>query len=630
MLTDIYDIQAYAKTLTKHAKTADGKSFQVLFKDGLKAPYTKVTPNTIEIGLPTPNDRMTERDVTMARWFMIHEISHHTEGHEIFNVMNENGLTNPEESPLAAVLNCFEDGRIEKSDAKKYQGDAKVFSNAMDIFANEQVTKFKKHGFPEDPEMQKMGACIVADLEARADWNYGAANNYHDYEEQLPPEGRAALKKLRDAGMIDVLRNLRSEQDTLDAAKKAYEIVWEDDPDKHIEEQKQKQQSKGDGKEGQDGEGKGQQGKGNKGQGKEQGGKKGEDSDGDSKDGERINELRESGKTVDYLELLNSKVPTEDTKASASGITLDYSNYLKGNHSTPAYEPTPLKDIRVVWFHKKKYSHKRLDEEIRNSEEHTSIKDQLDSVHKTHGIPGKGFGNKVRRHLQVLSQARYVGGHKSGRLHRKSAYKIGVPTVGNGEWNSRVFRQKHQQDMLDIAVCVLTDFSGSMYGSKVAHAIDSAMLLNKSIGTSLHIPLQLLTFTDYGRDAFIGVVKDFDERLPDEDIEKYMCQSGSFMSGNPDGDAILWAHRSLMQRKEKRKLLIVLSDGSPASSRPGDDMKFVCNVVKEIENEGVVEIVGLGIMDRNVKHIYSQNETIKKASELEHAVLNLVKKQIIK
>lgn len=619
MLTDIYDIQAYAETLTKHAKTEDGKNFVVKFSD-TSEPCTRVTKNTVEIILPTMNAEMSERDVALARWYMIHEIAHHTEGPEIFDIVNDNALTDPSKSPLAAVLSAFEDGRIEKSDASKYAGDSKVFSSALDILASEMVQKIKdKGGFPEDEKMQKLGACIVAELEARSDWNYGAANNYHALEELLPPLGKDALKKLREAGMVDVLRNLGDEYDALKAAKKAYEIVWEEDPEKHIEEQKQEQQQG-------EGEGEGD---------KEQEGKGGQESEdsggkGKGKDGERQNKLEKDGGTVDYLDLLNSKSPSTDTKASASGITLDYSNYMeKGWDMT--YQPTLLKNIRVAWFHKNKYSHKDMERDIKNATyEHKEIRDELDTVHRRHGKPGKGFGNKVRRHLQVLAQSRYVGGHKRGRLHRKNAYKIGVPQVGNGEWNTKVFRQKHQQDVLDVAVCVLTDFSGSMMGSKVAHAIDSAMLLNSSIGTSLHIPLQLLTFTERGANAFIGVVKDFDERVSETEVEDSMCKSGTYMSGNPDGDAVMWAYKSLKKRKEKRKILIVLSDGSPASSRPGDDMAFVQKVVKEIENEGIVEIVGLGIKDRNVELIYSQSETIKKAGELEGAVLNLVKKQIIK
>ena len=633
MLTDIYDIQAYAETLTKHAKTVDGKSFVVKFSD-TSAPCTRVTRDSVEIILPTMNSKMTERDANLARWYMVHEIAHHTEGPEIFKIMKDNAL-DPTESPLAAVLNCFEDGRIEKSDAGKYAGDAKVFSSALDIMLSESIPKYKKEKRLADPEMQKMAACTVAELEARSDWNYGAANNYHDLEDLLDKDGKKMLEKLREAGMVDVLRNLQSEQETLDAAKKAYELVWEEDPEKHIEEQKEKQEGDGDeegeGEEGQQQEGEGKEGEGKGGEGK---GDKGEEAEAKGKGkgkGKRQNKLEKDGGKVNYLDLLNSKTPTTDTKASASGITLDYSEYMdKGGYHGP-YQPTPLKDVRVAWFHKKKYSHRGMQSDIDGSKgDHRDIRRELDMVHSRHGKPGKGFGNKVRRHLQVLAQSRYVGGHKRGRLHRKNAYKIGVPQVGNGEWNTKVFRQKHQQDILDVAVCVLTDFSGSMMGSKVAHAIDSAMLLNNSIGTSLHIPLQLLTFTEYASSAFIGVVKDFDERVSESEVEDSMCKSATYMSGNPDGDAVMWAYRSLKGRKEKRKILIVLSDGSPASSRPGDDMAFVKTVVKEIENEGIVEVVGLGIKDRNVEYIYSQNETIKKAGELESAVLNLVKKQIIK
>ena len=634
MLTDIYDIQAYAATLTKHARTVDGKNFVVKFDGNGGPPRTRVTESSVEIILPKMNAKMSDRDANLARWYMVHEIAHHTEGPEIFDIMNDNAL-DPEKSPLAGVLNCFEDGRIEKSDSQKYAGDAKVFSSAMDTMLSEMLPKLKKEDTLKNPEMQKLAACTIAELEARSDWNFGAANNYHDMEELLGEEGKDALKKLRDSGMVDVLRNLKSEHESLEAAKKAYELVWEESADDHIEEQKEQQKqeqgegdgdSDGEGSEGSegDGEGKGKdaKGKGSKGEGKGEQQGKGK--------GERVNELESDGGTVNYLDLLNSKAPSNDEDGpSASGITLDYTEYMSKGYDG-AYEPTPLKDVRVAWFHKNKYSHSDMASGGRGGRYEDQIQRECDEVHARHGEPGKGFGNKVRRHLQILAQSRYVGGHRRGKLHRKSAYKIGVPQVGNGEWNSKVFRQKHKQDILDVAVCVLTDFSGSMMGSKVAHAIDSAILLNNSIGTSLHIPLQLLTFTEARNNCFIGVVKDFDDRIPEEKVREYMLKSGNYMSGNPDGDAVMWAYKALRGRKEKRKILIVLSDGSPASSRPGDDMAFVKTVVKEIEDEGVVEIVGLGIKDRNVKHIYSQNETIKKADELENAVLNLVKKQIIK
>lgn len=630
MLTDIYDIQAYAETLTKHAKTKDGKSFNVRYDSKVKGPYTIERPRSIDIVLPTLNSHMTERDSVLARWFMIHEIAHHTEGAGMYDIAKENALTNPEESPLAATVNIFEDGRIERLDSQKYEGDARVFSKAWDITLSEQIAKLKERGFPEDEELQKMASLVALEMEARSNWNGGAASNYHDFQDVLPQKSRDYLKLLKDNGFIDVLRNANTAEEVFEASKKAYELIWEESADDHIEQQKQKQA---------EGEG---EGEGDKGQSKSEGKGKGneripgendrENGEGQGKEGDPINELKDTGQKVKYTDLLANKHTIKDFRgASASGIKLDYSDYMDRTKDYQTYIPSPWKDIHVAWWHKGRFTHPGIKEEAEISSAPRRIKSEMAKIHAEYGMPGKGFGNKVRKHLQVLSQAHYVGGHKSGRIHRKNAFRVGVPRVGDGTWNSQIFRRKHQNQILDVAVCVLTDISGSMMGSKVIHAIDSAMLLNTSIGNALHVPLQMLTFTeDEGVNPFIGVVKDYDERLSDDEIRDNMLKSCAFMSSNPDGDAISWAYKYLKPRKEKRKILVVLSDGSPASSRPGDDMAYVQRVVKEIEQEGCVEIIGIGIKDRNVELIYSNNETIKRADQLENAVLNVIKRKIIK
>jgi len=97
----------------------------------------------------------------------------------------------------------------------------------------------------------------------------------------------------------------------------------------------------------------------------------------------------------------------------------------------------------------------------------------------------------------------------------------------------------------------------------------------------LDIPFEVLGFTSTGRDIgnrFVtrqeGVLhviyKDFNEsyrrvrhrlgRLkvdPLHGVDRYGCN-------NCDGEAVLWASRRLYARPEKRKILIVLSDGEPA------------------------------------------------------------------
>jgi hypothetical protein len=79
---------------------------------------------------------------------------------------------------------------------------------------------------------------------------------------------------------------------------------------------------------------------------------------------------------------------------------------------------------------------------------------------------------------------------------------------------------------------------------------------------------------------------------------------------------------------EKRKLLIVLSDGQPAAHRGSGIHGFTKKVVKEIEKEGVVDIYGLGIISSAVKQFYKNHTVISDSSELEKALLGVLKQKL--
>jgi cobalamin biosynthesis protein CobT len=138
----------------------------------------------------------------------------------------------------------------------------------------------------------------------------------------------------------------------------------------------------------------------------------------------------------------------------------------------------------------------------------------------------------------------------------------------------------------------------------------------------------MLAFTEYGADTFIGVVKEYDEQSNDEKIIENFAKASCFMSANADGDAILWAYNRLKNREQKRKILIVISDGQPAASRHGDCLEWTKKVVAQIEGEKQVEIYAVGIMNDNVKEIYSESVVINRPSELEAAILNLIKRSL--
>jgi len=68
-----------------------------------------------------------------------------------------------------------------------------------------------------------------------------------------------------------------------------------------------------------------------------------------------------------------------------------------------------------------------------------------------------------------------------------------------------------------------------------------------------------------------------------------------------DGEAVDWACNRMLARGEARRILVVISDGSPADGATGlaNDPFYLDNHLKDVvarrEQQGAVEILGLGV-----------------------------------
>jgi cobalamin biosynthesis protein CobT len=93
---------------------------------------------------------------------------------------------------------------------------------------------------------------------------------------------------------------------------------------------------------------------------------------------------------------------------------------------------------------------------------------------------------------------------------------------------------------------------------------------------------------------------------------------------NTDGDAIAYATARLGQRKEHRKVLLVLSDGSPAGRESAGDIEaYTLQAVNDAENSGV-DVYGIGILDGNVRHFYKKHEVVDKLERLAPTILSVL------
>ena len=96
---------------------------------------------------------------------------------------------------------------------------------------------------------------------------------------------------------------------------------------------------------------------------------------------------------------------------------------------------------------------------------------------------------------------------------------------------------------------------------------------------------------------------------------------------NIDGEALKWAFNKMNNRKEERKILMVISDGAPVddstlSTNSSDYLEnHLRNVVKWIENNSTVELLAIGI-GHDVTRYYKKAIKIADVQDLGDVMIN--------
>ena len=95
---------------------------------------------------------------------------------------------------------------------------------------------------------------------------------------------------------------------------------------------------------------------------------------------------------------------------------------------------------------------------------------------------------------------------------------------------------------------------------------------------------------------------------------------------NIDGEALLWAHGRLLMRRERRRILLVISDGVPLDestlSENSHDFleRHLRSVIRWIECHSPVELVAIGV-GHDVTHFYTRATVIRTVDELGAALI---------
>jgi cobaltochelatase CobT len=207
---------------------------------------------------------------------------------------------------------------------------------------------------------------------------------------------------------------------------------------------------------------------------------------------------------------------------------------------------------------------------------------------------------------------------------------------------------KHERDATfkDTIVTLLLDNSGSMRGRPIMVAACCADILARTL-ERCGVKVEILGFTTkawkggQAREAWLAAGKPVNPgRLNDLRHIVYksadapwrrakrslalMMREG-LLKENIDGEALAWAHRRLQGRPERRRILMMISDGAPVddstlSVNTGNYLEqHLRQVIEEIETRSPVELIAIGI-GHDVTRYYRRAVTISDPTELAGAM----------
>lgn len=244
------------------------------------------------------------------------------------------------------------------------------------------------------------------------------------------------------------------------------------------------------------------------------------------------------------------------------------------------------------------------------------LRGDLDRRVAAQGINVARLVRELRSRLGVPTRDGWIGAQEEGTIDgRRLAQLVASPT------ERRLFRTECIEPMADCVVSFLIDCSGSMkeHAGTVAMLVDVFARALEEAG----VASEILGFTtgswnggrakrDWiraGRPTHPGrlneachmVFKDAETRWRRARPRIAALLKGDLFREGIDGEAVDWACARLRARDEGRRLLFVVSDGSPMDSATSaaNDTHYLDNHLKEVvlrqERAGDVEIHGVGV-----------------------------------
>ena len=309
------------------------------------------------------------------------------------------------------------------------------------------------------------------------------------------------------------------------------------------------------------------------------------------------------------------------------------------------YQKNLFKDNYKIFTNE--YDEIKEAEELENEEEIIRLRKNLDQqLINLQNVIAK-LANKLQRLLLASQSRSWEFDLEEGMLDASKLSRVIIDPL-----HHLSYKIEKQTEFKDTVVTLLIDNSGSMRGRPISVAAICADILSRTL-ERCSVKVEILGFTTKNwkggksrekwnlnnKPANPGRLNDLRHiiyksadipwRLSKKNLG-LMLKEG-LLKENIDGEALLWAFKRIVARKEERKILMVISDGAPVddstlSVNSGDYLeKHLKQTVKWIEENSNIEVLAVGI-GHEVTRYYKRAIKIADVQELGDVMINQLTK----
>lgn len=202
---------------------------------------------------------------------------------------------------------------------------------------------------------------------------------------------------------------------------------------------------------------------------------------------------------------------------------------------------------------------------------------------------------------------------------RVATHRLAASQAGE----SRLFIQRQPRIAPNAAVHLLVDISGSM-GKPIGEGNRKYFHVANEAALALAMALEGIPGVVPAVSYFPGIHQEVSiALLPKQSVRhRAACFDQKPRGCTPMAQAMWFAANSLLAQKQKRKLMIVLTDGDP------DDWAAAHDIVDRCRRSGF-ELLGIGIQTRSVEKFFPQSIVINDVKDLKRELFEVTQQLLI-